>query len=67
MVYRAVSSNPGVKCWTSEILNAFGGLQGCVQYEQAVRSGTGINVREFAVHLRAQVCQCWSDLDGAEP
>jgi len=65
---RELSRDPSVKCWTSEILTAFEGLQNCGQlYEQAVRSGSGINVKEFAVDLHARLCQTWSDLDGAEP
>jgi len=64
---RELSKKPGVKCWTSDILAAFGGLQNCEQYEEAVRRGTGISVKEFAVDLRARLCQTWSVLDGAEP
>jgi len=64
---RELSRDPGAKCWTSEILSAFEGLQDSVRCEQAVHRGTSINVQEFAVDLRARLCQTWFALDGAEP
>lgn len=64
---RALSCVSRVKCWTAEILTAFGGLQNSEHYVQCVREGRGINLKEFAIDLRARLYRVWDDLDSAEP
>lgn len=36
-------------------------------YRQAMRSGTAVNVKEFTVDLRAQLCILWREVNDAEP
>eukprot|EP00983_Pelagomonas_calceolata_P120772 1160736-Pelagomonas_calceolata.AAC.17 len=57
---RALRIIPGVKCWTSKILTAFGGLQRSELHEHSVRNGSVINFKEFAVdlHTRAEAAPC---------
>ena len=65
---REMCGHPGAKnCWTAEFLDAFHGLQGEERYKQAVLSGSDINVKEFAVHLRARLCKVWIELGDTEP
>ena len=70
-VWRAdlnMSAHPRAKkCWTAQVVAAFEGLQGRDRYRQAICTGTAINVKEFAVDLRARLCKVWSDLSDADP
>ena len=43
------------------------GLQGRDQYRNAVRFGSAVNVKEFAVDLRARLCKVWEELNDTEP
>ena len=44
------------------------GLQGRDQYRNAVRSGSYVNVKEFAVDLHARLCKVWGEeLNDTEP
>ena len=55
-------------CWTAEFMAAFEGLQGRDQYRNAVRSGSYVNVKEFAVDLHARLCKVWGEeLNDTEP
>ena len=54
-------------CWTAEFMSAFEGLQGRDHHMNAVRSGLAINVKEFALDLRARLCKVWNELNDAEP
>ena len=65
---REMCGHPGAKnCWTAEFLDAFHGSQGEEQYKQAMLSGSDINIKEFAVHLRARLCKVWIELGDTEP
>ena len=65
---RDLSADSGAKnCCTAEFMAAFEGLQGRDQYMQAVRTGSAINVKEFAVDLRARLCKVWSEVQDADP
>ena len=65
---KGMCAMPGAtSCWTAEFMAAFEGLQGRDQYRNAVRSGSAVNVKEFAVDLRARLCKVWEELDDTEP
>eukprot|EP00983_Pelagomonas_calceolata_P126905 1161348-Pelagomonas_calceolata.AAC.13 len=57
---RAVSIIPGVNYWTPAVLTEFGGLQRSEVYEQSVHNGSVVNVKEFAVDMRTQLCRVWN-------
>jgi len=59
---------PGAtSCWTAEFMPAFESLQGRDQWRIAVRSGSAVNVKEFAADLRARLCKVWEELNDTEP
>eukprot|EP00983_Pelagomonas_calceolata_P075393 1152986-Pelagomonas_calceolata.AAC.1 len=64
---RELSIIPGVKCWTSGVLTASGGLQRSELYDLNICDGLVINVQEFAVDLRTRLCRVWNGLDSVEP
>jgi len=65
---KGMCAMPGAtSCWTAEFMAAFEGLQGRDQYRNAVRSGSAVNAKEFAVDLRARLYKVWEELNDTEP